>query len=182
MESIEAKVTDLVEKKINRAMRKTHEIVKESYAILVNKVEDNKKVTMSQPPKEQNESFSHNIEMSFRVQGIPEDPDKARDENFVQTHEQVTHILKTIGVKAEIVNLRRLGKFQKERPKSRAVLVTLPSATAVNLLMAKSVERQSEVKDMKFFVPRALSIEDSRKKKISVLEGIRNSLNIALKG
>ena len=51
--------------------------------------------------------------MSFRVQWIPEDPDKTRDQNYVPTHELVTHILKNIGVEAEIVNLRRLGKFQK---------------------------------------------------------------------
>ena len=43
MESIEAKVTDLVEDKINEAMRKTHEIVKESYASAVNNLEDNEK-------------------------------------------------------------------------------------------------------------------------------------------
>ena len=46
MESIEAKVSDLVEEKINEAVRKTHETVEESYASVVNKVEDNKKVTM----------------------------------------------------------------------------------------------------------------------------------------
>ena len=57
MENIEAKVTDLVEEKINEAMTKTHEIVEESYASVVNKVEDNKKVTMSKTPKERNISF-----------------------------------------------------------------------------------------------------------------------------
>ena len=79
MESNEEKVTHLVEEKINQAMRKKHEIKEESYASVVNKVEDNKKVTMTQPPKERNISLSHNIEMNFRVQGIPEDPDKTRD-------------------------------------------------------------------------------------------------------
>ena len=123
-------------------------------------------MTMSQPPKEGNISLSHNIQMSFRVQGIPADPDKTREQNFVPTHEHVTHFLKTIGVEAEIVNLRRLEKFQKERPKPRAVLVTLPSATAVNFVMTKSVERQPELKDMNVFVSRALSIEDSRKENI----------------
>ena len=93
---MEAKVTDLVEEKINEAMRKTQEIVEESYASVVSKKEDNKKVTMSQPSKKGNIKNSHNIETSFRVQGIPEDPDKIRDQNFVQTHERVTHILKTV--------------------------------------------------------------------------------------
>ena len=87
---------------------------------------------------------------------------------ILSQHEHVTHILKTIGVEAEIFNLRRLGKFQKERPKPRAVLVTLPSATAVNLVMAKSLERRPELKDMNVFVSRALSIEDSRKENISL--------------
>ena len=166
MESIEAKVTDLVEEKINEAVRKTHEKVEESYASVVNKVEENKKVTVSQPTKERNISLSHNIEINFRVKGIPEDPDKTREQNFVPTLDNVTHILKTIGVEAEIVNLRLTGKFQKERAKPRAVLVSLPSATAVKLVLDKSVERRPELKDMKVFVSRALSIEDSRKENI----------------
>ena len=155
-----------MEEKINEAVRKTNEIMEESYVSVVNKVEDNKKVTMSQPPKERIISLSRNIEISFRVKVIPEDPDKTRDQSFVPTIEHVTHILITIGVEAEIVNLRRLGKFQRERAKPRAVLITLPSATAVNLVMNKIAERQPELKDMKVFVSRALSIEDSRKENI----------------
>ena len=110
-ESIEVKVTGLVEEKIHETMRKTHEIVEESFDSVVNKVEDNKKWTISQPPKVCNISLSHKNEMSFRVQGIPEDPDKTCDQNYVTTLEHVIHILKTIGVKVEIVNLRRPGKF-----------------------------------------------------------------------
>ena len=62
-------------------IRKTHEIVKENYASVTNKVEDNKKMTTSQPPEERNISLSHNIEMSFRVQGTQEEPDKTRDQS-----------------------------------------------------------------------------------------------------
>ena len=114
LESIEAKVTDLSKGgKFNEAMRKINEIVGESYASVVKKLEDNKKVTMSQPPKKRKISLSHNIEMNFIAQGMQEDPDKNCDQKFVSTYEHVTYILKTIGVEAEIVNLRRLGKFQK---------------------------------------------------------------------
>ena len=138
--------------------------MEESYASVVNKVKDNKKMTMSQPPKEGNKAFSHNIEKNFRKQGFPDDPDKICDQNFVPTNEYVTHNLKTIGEEAEIVNLSRLEKLQKERPKPCAVLITLPSATFINLVMAKSVER--ELKDKNVFVSQALSIEDSRKENI----------------
>ena len=65
MESIEAQVTDIVEEKIKEAVRETHEIVKESYASVVNKGEVSKKKTMSQPTKERNISLSHNIEMNL---------------------------------------------------------------------------------------------------------------------
>ena len=104
--------------------------------------------------------------MSFRVQGIPEDPYKTRDQIFVPTYEHVSHILKTLGMEAEIVNLRWLGKLQKERPKPRAVLVTLPSATAVKLVRVKSLQRQQELKDLNVFVSRTLSIKDSCNKNI----------------
>ena len=40
---MEAKATDLVEEKINEAVRKTQEMVEESYASVVNKKEENKK-------------------------------------------------------------------------------------------------------------------------------------------
>ena len=138
-------------------------------------------MTMSETPKERNISLSHNIEMSFRVKGIPEYPDKTRHQIFVPTHEHVTHILKTTGVEDEIVNLRRLGKFQKEQRKPSAVLVILPSATSVNLVMARNVERRPELKDMNVFVSRDLSIEIPAKK-TSVLKGVKNSLDKALKG
>ena len=123
-------------------------------------------MTISQPAKERNINNSQNIETSFRVQGIPEDQNKICDQILVQTHERVTLILKTVGVENEVVKHRRLGKFQKELPKPCAVLVTLPSATAVNLVMAKCVERQPELNDMNVFVSQALSIEGSREKNL----------------
>ena len=69
MESIEAKVTDLVEEKINETMRKTHEIVEESYASVVNKVEDNKKLTMSKPQRKAEHVFTTTLKGVLEYKG-----------------------------------------------------------------------------------------------------------------
>ena len=69
-------------------------------------------------------------------------------------------------MEAESVNHGLLRKFQKERPKPRAVLVTLPSATAIKHVIAKNMDWRPEWKDMNVFVSRDLSIEDYLKENI----------------
>ena len=84
-ETLETQIAQIVEKKINEAMRKTHDKVDESYANVVKKVESYKNVNSPQNSKNNNNTITHSIEHNVRVQGIHEDPNKPRDVNLVQT-------------------------------------------------------------------------------------------------
>ena len=162
-ETLETQIAQIVEKKINEALRKTHDKVDESYANVVKKVESYKNVNSPQNSKNNNNTTTHSIEHNVRVQGIHEDPNKLPDVNLVQTHEKLEEILGTIGVKPKIVQFKRLGTFNKERKKPRTLLVTLENPAAVNLVIAKSTEKRDEMKEMNIFLSRALSEEDSIK-------------------
>ena len=56
-----------------------------------------------------------NRKTCFSEQGVKEDPSETNDRNIVTTNEEVIEILDLIGVKREIKNIRRLGKFHKEK-------------------------------------------------------------------
>ena len=160
-ETLETQIAQIVEKKINEAMKKTHEKVDESYANVVKKFESYKNVNSPQNAKNNNNTTTHSIEHNVRVQGIHEDPNKPRDVNLVQTHEKLEKILENIGDKPKIVQYKRLGTFNKESTKPRTLLVTLENPAAVNLVIAKSTEKRDEMKEMNIFLSRALSKEDS---------------------
>ena len=95
-ETLETQIAQIVEKKINEAMRKTHDKIDESYANVVKKVESYKNVNSPQNSKNNYNSTIHSIEHNVRVQGIHEDPNKPRDVNLGQTHEKLQEILRTI--------------------------------------------------------------------------------------
>ena len=121
------------------------------------KVESYKNVNCPQNTKNNNKTTNHSIEHNVRVQGIHEDPNKPRDVNLVQTHKKLEDILGTIVVQPKIVQFKRLVTFNKERKKPRALLITLESPAAVNLLIAKSTEKRDEMKEMNIFLSFALS-------------------------
>ena len=76
------------------------------------------------PESDQKQILNHNISSSLSIHGIPEDLDKKKYENFIPTTEKVNEILTKIGVDTKVKELRRLGKFDKDRKKSRTVLIT----------------------------------------------------------
>ena len=121
------------------------------------KVESYKNVNCPQNTKNNNKTTNHSIEHNVRVQGIHEDPNKPRDVNLVQTHKKLEDILGTIVVQPKIVQFKRPVTFNKERKKPRALLITLESPAAVNLLIAKSTEKRDEMKEMNIFLSFALS-------------------------
>ena len=75
--------------------------------------------------KEVKHEIHHNINKSFRIQGIREDLERSKGENFVPTTEKLHEVLNKLGVKPQIEEIKRLGKFSKERIKSRTFLKTL---------------------------------------------------------
>ena len=165
-ETLETQIAQVAEKKLNKAMRKTHDKVDESYANVVKKVESHKNVNSPQNSKNNNNTTTHNIEHNVRVQRIHEDPNEPRDVNLVQTHKKIEEILGTIGVKPKIVQFKRLGTFNKEGKKPRTLPVTLENPAAVILVIAKSTEKRDEMKEMNIFLSRALSKEDSIKENL----------------
>ena len=80
LKNMERRLTDLVDEKIGNATKMTCDKVEKTYAAVV-AVE-----TTSGKPKgvkiDEN-SKSHNINKCVRIQGIPEDPNKTKGENFV---------------------------------------------------------------------------------------------------
>ena len=66
-ETLETQIAQNVEKKINEAMRKTHDKVDESYANAVKKVESYKNVNSFQNSKNNNNTTTHSIEHNVRV-------------------------------------------------------------------------------------------------------------------
>ena len=63
------------------------------------------------------------MKSSFRVRGLPEDPNKSREENALFTNEKLNEVLDEIGVKVE--KLQRLGKFGETRKTLRNVIFNL---------------------------------------------------------
>lgn len=165
IEKIETKVAELVENKMMKAMQTTCDKVEASYAKVVKNTINEETESPARAPNDRTKS-NNNIETSFRIQGIPEDPNKTRDQNFVPAYEKVSYMMKIIGAEHEIVELRRLGKFDAVKTKPRTLLVTLQSPAAVNLVMAKSAEQRAKLKDMNLFISRALSKEDSIKENL----------------
>ena len=62
--------------------------------------------------------------------------------------------------------MRRLGKFDKDRKKSRTVLVTFNTEHEARLVLAKSFEKRTELKDENIFLMPMLSREDALKENL----------------
>ena len=166
LENMEKRLTALVDEKVENATKTTCEKLEKSYAdvLSVKPVKDVK----AQPGagKEVKQEIHHNINKSFRIQGIREDPEKSKGENFVLTTEKVHEVLKKLGVKPQIEEIKRLGKFSKERIKSRTLLITLSTEHEARLVLAKSFEKRDELRDEEIYLLPASSKEDARKENL----------------
>ena len=94
LRNMERRLTDLVDEKIGNATKMTCDKVGKTYAAVV-AVE-----TTSRKPKgvkTDEDSKSHNINKCIRIQGIPEDPNETKGENFVPTNDEVNDLLNSIG-------------------------------------------------------------------------------------
>ena len=115
-------------------MKTTSANVEDNYAKAVARSIPKKNETSNS--KNDHKFHNHNIRKSFRIQGIPEDFEKLRGENLVPTTEKVKNVPKTIGVQPQIVGMRRLGKFSKEREKPRTLLVTVSTEHKTRMILA----------------------------------------------
>ena len=60
------------------------------------------------------------------------------------TTEKVNDFLKTIGVQPQIAEMKRLGKFIKERAKSRTLVVKVSTEHQARMFLAKSFENRDK--------------------------------------
>ena len=78
-------------------------------------------------------------------------------ENFVPTTERVNYVLKTIGVQPQIVGMKRLGKFCKERAKPRTLLVTVSTEHEARMILAKNFENRDKLVNENVYLTYALT-------------------------
>ena len=135
--NMENRLTQIVEKKIDEALRNTCEKVEKTYSTVL--TGNNKNAV----PKEQQNRTNHNINQCIRIQGIAEDPQKSKAENLVPTNEEVKKILEIVDVQPNIVEMKRLGKFDEKRTKPRTLLLTVANHHEARLVLAKSLEKRT---------------------------------------
>ena len=86
-----------------------------------------KKVVNVQKTSDEQKEVPHIILKTFRIQGIPEDLEKTKDENLISLNENIKDIIDAIEVNTTVENVKRLGRFDEEGSKPRSVLVTVPN-------------------------------------------------------
>ena len=147
---MERRLTDLVDQKIGNAMKTTCDKVEKIYSAVV-AAETTTRINQAQTTQHAARSNSdHNINQSFRIQGVP-------------TNDEVNEILDIIGVKPKIIELKRLGKFDRNRMKPKKLLVTVPSEHEARLVLAKSREKREQLVEKEVYLLPALTKESAIK-------------------
>ena len=154
---METRLTDFVDEKIGNATKMTCDKVEKTYAAVV-AVE----TTSGKPKgvKTDENSKSHDINKCIRIQGIPEDPNKTKRENFVPTNDEVDDLLKA---NAHVKEIQRLGKLRNDRKKPRPVLVNLAIEHETRITLAKSREFRKNVVERNIYMLQVLTRDDARK-------------------
>ena len=159
--NMEQRLTEIVDRKIDEALKNTCEKVEKTYSSVLstNLKTEKAKIDESQTKP----SPRHNIHQSFRIQGIREDPAKSKAENLVPTCDEVNKMMDTLGLqpKPQIVEMKRMGKFDNARTKPRPLLVTLSTEHEVSLLLATARRKRDELSKANLYLLPALSREDA---------------------
>ena len=92
---MEERITAVIDTRVDNDIKitcpKVHKCYAEAVAIQPRNVSATSKAHTKEPP-----DLDHNIRNSIRIQGIPEDPDKSKAENFVPTAIEVNDVLNRI--------------------------------------------------------------------------------------
>ena len=99
------------------------------------------------PESDQQQILNRNISSILKTHGIPEDLDKKKYENLVPTTDKANEKHTKSSVDTKVKELRRLGKFDKDREKSMSVLVTFNTEHETRLVLTKSYEKRTELKE-----------------------------------
>ena len=74
--------------------------------------------------------------------------------------------MKFLGVEPQNTEMRKLGKFNKDRTKPHTLLVTLSNEYDRKLVFAKNREKRSELSDKNVFLMPALTADESGKENL----------------
>ena len=157
---MEKRLTDLVDEKIGNATKMTCDKVEKTYAAVVAVETTSGKL---KGVKTDENLKSRNINKCIRIQGLPEDPNQTKRENFFPTNDEVNELLNSIGANAHVTEIQRLGKFRNDGKKPRAVIVTLANEHETRITLAKSREFRNSLVERKFYMLPALSRDDALK-------------------
>ena len=138
LKNVETLMNNMVERKLEEALNKTHEKVTRYYASAVISVQNASPLAAQIDKKSAAAAKDHDILKIFRISGIPEDVEKTKDENLAPTTEEVKKVTTFLGVEPQITEMRRLGKFNRERVKPRTLLVTLSNEYEKKLVLPKA--------------------------------------------
>ena len=97
LKSMETRINNMVERKLEEALNKTYEKVTDSYASAVKSVQNASPLVTQIDKKSVAAAKDHDILKCFRISGIPEDVEKIKDENLVPTTEEVKRIMNFLG-------------------------------------------------------------------------------------
>ena len=123
-----------------------------------------RKVVNVQKTSDKQKESHHNILKTFRIQGIPEDLEKTKEENLISLNENIKDIFDTIEVNATVESVRRFGRFDKERSKPISVLVTVFNCWDTRRILAKAREKWKLLSDRGFYVFLSLTKAECEKK------------------
>ena len=118
LQTMEERITAVVDTIVDNAIKTTCEKVDKSSAQAV-AVQPRNVGAISKAHSKEPPDLDHNIRKSIRAQGVPEEPDKSKAEDFKPTTNEVNDVLNRIGVTTQITQLKRLGKLSNTRKNHR---------------------------------------------------------------
>ena len=166
LQKVETRITAGVDAEINNAITATCEKVDKSYAEVMAVRPKETSSAHSRAPTTTMSDMDSNIRKNVRIQGVPENPEQTKADNFVPTTDVVNGILEQTGATSHITELPRLGKFDSDRKKPRTLMLTLSTEHGARLVLTNAFGGRLDLKDKGIFVQPALSKEDSRKENL----------------
>jgi len=158
------KLDEKVNTQLNEIVNKINKLENES------KIEAEVSKATNAPPLKQlpKETRTHaNLKFQLKVSGIPE---ISEDINYIKRQqiekEHIDKILKHIGKQqCKIIDCFRLGKYRKERQRSRSIIITFASVWDRNMVL-QSAKNLSTFEEKIFISPALSPVEMEKEKKM----------------
>ena len=97
------------------------------------------------------------------MRGLPEYLTKNKEEIALLANEKLKEVRTEVGVDVKIERLQPLGKIDKKRLTPRNVIVTLSNDWDVRIVLAKSAEDRTRIKEVGIHILPALSAEHAKR-------------------